>query len=124
MHAMLTTLTAVLLMVGLASAADEDRARSPQAERMTKCNAEARDKKLSGDERRHFMSECLKDHASPHEATPHPGKASQPKSIGGEPHGGQAEKMKACNQEAATKKLHGDERRHFMSECLKAEKKS
>jgi hypothetical protein len=34
----------------------------------------------------------------------------------------QQEKMKACNTKAGEKK--GDERKTFMSECLKADKKS
>jgi hypothetical protein len=124
MYTMLGALAGVLLLTGLAFAADETKARSPQAERMTKCNAEARDKKLAGDERRHFMSECLKGHASSGEAASQAGKASQRKSAEGETHSAQTEKMKTCNQDAATKKLQGDDRRHFMSECLKADKKS
>jgi hypothetical protein len=90
---------------------------------MKACNTEAKDKHLTGDERRHFMSECLKGQGQ-RDAAPHAGKASQPKSNSSGAHGGQAEKMKACNQEAAAKKLHGDDRRDFMSECLKSEKKS
>ena len=35
----------------------------------------------------------------------------------------QQDKMKACNAEAGTKALKGDERKQFMSECLKAYKK-
>ena len=35
----------------------------------------------------------------------------------------QQEKMKACNAEAGTKALKGDERKKFMSGCLKANKK-
>jgi hypothetical protein len=31
----------------------------------------------------------------------------------------QQEKMKTCNVEAGRKDLHGDERRAFMSSCLK-----
>jgi hypothetical protein len=31
----------------------------------------------------------------------------------------QQNKMKACNAEAGKKDLHGDERRAFMSKCLK-----
>jgi len=124
MYTLLGALAGALLLSGVAFAADETPARSTQAERMTKCNAEARDKKLAGDERRHFMSECLKGHASPAEGTPQAGKTSQKKSVAGEAHGGQAEKMKACNQEATAKNLHGDERRQFMSDCLKADKKS
>lgn len=33
--------------------------------------------------------------------------------------GAQQEKMKACNKDAGEKKLKGDERKKFMSECLK-----
>ena len=124
MYRVLGALTGVLLLAGLAFAADETKPHSPQAEKMTKCNAEARDKKLAGDERRHFMSECLKGHADSGEAGP-AGKATSHKSPNSDAaHSAQAEKMKTCNQEAATKKLHGDERRQFMSECLKSDKKS
>lgn len=35
----------------------------------------------------------------------------------------QQEKMKSCNAEAKTKALKGPERKAFMSECLKANKK-
>jgi hypothetical protein len=37
---------------------------------------------------------------------------------------GQGEKMKTCNQEATAKALKGDDRRQFMSQCLKGDKKS
>jgi hypothetical protein len=36
----------------------------------------------------------------------------------------QTEKMKMCNKEAGDKSLKGEDRMKFMSECLKAEKKS
>jgi hypothetical protein len=70
---------------------------------MKACNAQAGDKK--GDERKAFMSSCLK---------------------GGAPagHMTQQEKMKKCNADASAKSLKGDERKSFMSECLKGEKKS
>lgn len=61
-----------------------------QQNKMSTCNTEAGDKK--GDERKAFMSECLKSKPS------------------------QQEKMKSCNKEATGKK--GDERKKFMSECL------
>lgn len=90
MKRILPVLLLGLLACGLSSvvvAAD-----NPQHERMAKCNKEAADKK--GDERKQFMSECLKkDRMS------------------------QQDKMKACNQQAGDKK--GDERKQFMSECLK-----
>lgn len=36
----------------------------------------------------------------------------------------QQEKMKWCNQQAKAKALKGDERKAFMSECLRKDKKS
>ena len=63
--------------------------------------ASAADKK--GDERKAFMSSCLKAGAPAAPMT-------------------QQEKMKVCNTKAGEKK--GDERKSFMSECLKADKKS
>jgi len=86
------------LSLGAAHAADE-KAKTPQQNKMASCNKEASDKK--GDERKKFMSECLsaKPAAAADKKTP------------------QQEKMKACNAEAKGKK--GDERKKFMSECLK-----
>ena len=42
MHKLLGALTILVLVAGLASAADEKRAQSPQPRRMTECNAQAR----------------------------------------------------------------------------------
>lgn len=87
--------TALLLMSALSTSAF---AATPQ-ERMKTCNADATSKALKGDERKTFMSSCLKADAKP-AATPQ-------------------ERMKTCNADAATKALKGDERKAFMSECLK-----
>jgi hypothetical protein len=120
--AALAALAAVLLVAGLASAADGKRAQPPQTQRMKECNARAGEKHLAGDARKQFMSECLK--ANPEDRLTVE-KGSQPgKSTDGERRTTQGEKMKACNQEASAKNLRGDDRRHFMSECLKGEKKS
>jgi hypothetical protein len=73
---------------------------TPQQQRMKDCNAQAGDKK--GDERKAFMSTCLKGEA----AAP-----AKPMS--------QQEKMKYCNTQAGDKK--GDDRKTFMSNCLKAD---
>ena len=100
---MLATVMAVALTVGtlsIASAAD-DKKLTPQQEKMKACNSQAADKK--GDERRTFMSDCLKAGAPAAPIT-------------------QQDKMKVCNTKAGDKK--GDERKTFMSECLKADKKS
>jgi len=72
-------------------------AATAQQEKMTSCNADATAKALKGDERKAFMSHCLK------------------KSVPAT----QQEKMKTCNADASTKALKGDERKAFMSDCLK-----
>ena len=99
-----------------------------QQDKMTACNKEAGDKKLSGDERKKFMSECLSskpagetaatekaagDKAATEKAAGEKAAADKPAATS------QQEKMKACNKEAGDKKLSGDERKKFMSECLK-----
>nr|WP_240147851.1 PsiF family protein [Luteibacter yeojuensis] len=70
---------------------------TPQQQRMSTCNAQASGK--TGDERKAFMSSCLKGEQ--------PAKTSQ------------QEKMKSCNKDASAKGLKGDERKSFMSSCLK-----
>jgi len=64
MKTLLVTLCAVLLAAWTASASEEksEKGSSPQAERMRVCSKEAADKGLKGEDRRHFMSECLKSH--------------------------------------------------------------
>jgi hypothetical protein len=77
-------------------------AQKKQQARMKDCNAKATDKK--GDERKKFMSACLKGETGPAPS------AAQKK---------QQERMTACNKQATEKKLKGDERKKFMSGCLK-----
>ena len=86
-----------LLMLGLllCSHAFADTA---QQNKMTSCNADASAKTLKGDERKAFMSNCLK--ATPVATTPQ-------------------ERMKSCNATATTQALKGDARKAFMSDCLK-----
>jgi hypothetical protein len=98
--AMVVAMSLAAGTLSVASAADEKKA-NPQQERMKACNSQAGDKK--GDERKAFMSQCLK------------GGAVMPMT--------QQEKMKKCNADASAKALKGDERKGFMSECLKGEKK-
>jgi len=73
---------------------------TPQQQRMKDCNAQAGDKK--GDERKAFMSTCLKGE------TAAPAKPMT-----------QQDKMKFCNTQAGDKK--GDDRKAFMSNCLKGD---
>lgn len=93
-----------LLMIGLLLCS-QGFAATAQQEKMTTCNADATAKNLKGDERKAFMSTCLKAAPAANDA----GKALTP----------QQEKMKTCNADAATKALMGDERKAFMSDCLK-----
>ena len=76
-------------------------AQKKQQERMKACNDKAGDKK--GDERKKFMSACLK------------GGGSAPTAAQKE----QQSRMKDCNKQASDKKLKGDDRKKFMSTCLK-----
>ncbi|MEO7728582.1 MAG: PsiF family protein [Burkholderiales bacterium] len=74
-----------------------------QQERMKDCNAKAKAGDKKGDERKKYMSSCLKGEdadASPKQKV-------------------QQNKMKSCNKDAGDKKMKGDERKKFMSECLK-----
>ena len=72
-------------------------AQKKQQTRMKECNERAGDKK--GEERKKFMSACLKG-------------ASEAQK-------GQQSRMKDCNKQASDKTLKGDERKKFMSTCLK-----
>lgn len=85
-------LSVPLLMIGLLLCSPGFAATAQQT-KMTTCNADATAKSLKGDERKAFMSDCLK-------ATPQ-------------------ERMKTCNATATTQALKGDARKTFMSECLK-----
>ncbi|WP_214511420.1 PsiF family protein [Pseudomonas brassicacearum] len=81
-----------LLMIGLLLCS-QGFAATAQQTKMTTCNADATAKTLKGDERKVFMSNCLK-------ATPQ-------------------DRMKTCNATATTQALKGDARKAFMSDCLK-----
>ena len=85
-----------LLLVGLLLSA-QGYAATAQQNKMTTCNADASARSLKGDERKTYMSSCLK-------ASPAPT---------------QQDKMKTCNATASTQTLKGDARKAFMSDCLK-----
>ena len=77
-------------------------ANNSQQDKMTSCNADAKAKNLSGDDRKAFMKTCLS--AAPRPAAPL---------------NSQQQKMKDCNASAKTQALSGDARKQFMSNCLK-----
>jgi hypothetical protein len=77
-------------------------AQKRQQERMKDCNEQASAKKMEGDERKKFMSTCLKGG----------GKKDEKMTA-------QQARMKDCNRQASEKKMKGDDRKKFMSACLK-----
>jgi hypothetical protein len=77
-------------------------ADNSQQDKMTSCNADAKSKNLTGDDRKAFMKTCLS--AAPPPAAPA---------------NSQQQKMKDCNATASTQGLSGDARKQFMSNCLK-----
>lgn len=96
---------AIALVSGAALAKETDtsaKTLTPQQQRMVDCNKEATGK--TGDERKTFMSTCLKG-----------GMAAPAAKMT------QQEKMTSCNAEAKTKALTGDARKTFMSTCLKGD---
>lgn len=131
-----TTLALVLttaIGASYAFAADAARAKTltPQQQKMKDCNAQATGKK--GDERKAFLNTCLKADsttapaaAAPAAATPAatPAAAAAPAATAAAPATSmtpQQQKMKACNVEATSKHLKGEERKSFMSTCLKGD---
>lgn len=121
MKKMMITAVAAILLAGFSSAPVFAGA---QQEKMKTCNKEAREKALKGDDRKKFMKECLsaaKPAADQPIATSSPAAAPAAAASGTEPDGKktQQNKMKDCNKAAKEKNLKGDERKSFMSECLK-----
>jgi len=121
---------------------------NPQHERMKRCNQEAREKSLKGDDRKQFMSGCLSGkHEGQGEVANKGAKPeaaakttkTQPAAPADKANAASAtkpavvpvaankeaaaldpkERMKACNRQATEKTLAGDERKRFVSECLK-----
>ncbi len=94
-----------------------------QQEKMKGCNMEAKTNALKGEERRAFMSKCLKKDYILKSA----GTAVKPEARSGvKPVSStadtvkQQDKMKKCNENAKTKVFKGEERKAFMQNCLKA----
>lgn len=99
------------LFVSPALAAEAD-AKPTQQSRFATCAHES--KGLRGDEHQKFMSDCLKGPAAEEGAAKK--EAVHKTSVEAGP---QQNRMKTCNEEARAQDLHGDERRAFMSNCLK-----
>lgn len=94
-----------------ASAADTEHKQGTQQSKFATCAHES--KGLRGEEHQKFMSECLKGHDV--EGAARKDKAHR----ADDETGSQQNRMRTCNEEAGRRDLHGDERRAFMSTCLK-----
>jgi len=101
-----------------------------QQDKMKGCNKEAKKSALKGDERKAFMSKCLKKDyilkstaADPAEiegdANAASGQDDGELTASAAEKSDQKGKMKSCNADAKAKDLKGAERKKFMSSCLK-----
>jgi hypothetical protein len=105
-----------------AAAADAPKKQlTPQQQRMSDCSHES--KGMKGDEHKKFMSDCLKSKDAPADVKAGMRKGAmkpdaKAPAVATAKETQQA-KMKTCNADAGKKKLKGDERKKFMSECLK-----
>jgi len=100
MNRILTGITLALLLAG------PSLALTAQQEKMKTCNADASQKKLTGDARKSFMKDCLGAGGA---AEPEQHAALTP----------QQQKMKDCNASASSQHLTGAPRKEFVSACLK-----
>lgn len=139
-------LSAFALAVSCTAMLPAEAQANPQHERMRRCSQEAKEQTLKGDERKAFMSTCLKGKhdagaetaAAPAKpaakaaaAKPAAEKSAADKTTAAKPAAAdkvaeadaapvaQRSKMKTCNQSATEQSLKGDARKAFMSECLK-----
>ncbi|QJR15228.1 PsiF family protein [Usitatibacter palustris] len=92
---LVTSLIACALAIPFSTSAAVDT--KPQETATTQCTTEA--KALKGEEREKALAKCEK--------------------LAAYGPGSQQNKMKTCNADAKKNDLHGDERRAFMSKCLK-----
>ncbi len=106
-HLCLIACAAVASLCVMPLAAQEHANPSTQREKFAACAHDS--KGLKGDERREFMSDCLKKHPD--------GAAASHDMLGDA--AGQG-RLAPCNAEADRRKLHGDERRGFLDACLKS----
>ena len=101
-------------------AADAPAAATPavnsQQQKMKDCNAQAKTKALTGADRKTFMKTCLSGSTAAAAAAAPAADAGAAVSSA---KATQQQKMKDCNAQATAKTLKGDDRKTFMSTCLK-----
>lgn len=112
MKKLIATMT---LCVGVFALPALAQAQTAQQSRMATCNKQAEGK--TGEARKAFMKECL---AGKEAAKAEPKKEEKKAmSANGKELTPQQQKMSVCSKDAKAKGLKGEERRKFMSECLK-----
>ncbi|MFU2486960.1 PsiF family protein [Thauera sp. WH-1] len=131
MKTILCATAATLAMMMLVPA---EAMANPQHERMKRCNAEAREQQLKGDERKAFMSGCLKGRHDAGAAKPATEAGAGAPAVQSSPVSGAAvpavvaaadeevddkARTRACNQAATEQSLKGAKRKAFLSECMK-----
>lgn len=94
-----------------AHAGEGEAKQGTQQSKFATCAHES--KGLRGEEHQKFMSDCLKGHDLDGAAK------KDSASRASDETGSQQNRMRTCNEEARSRDLHGDERRAFMSSCLK-----
>jgi hypothetical protein len=106
-----TCAAAAALFVLPAHAEDTGEKQGTQQSKFAACAHES--KGLRGEEHQKFMSDCLKGH------DPEAASRKETSQRAYDESASQQNRMRTCNEEAARRYLHGDERRAFMSSCLK-----
>jgi len=106
-----TCAAAAALIVLPAHAADPVEKQGSQQSKFAACAHES--KGLRGEEHQKFMSDCLKGNESESASRKETSQRASDET------GSQQNRMRTCNEEAGRRSLHGDERRAFMSTCLK-----
>lgn len=96
--------TLVFGMIFLSTVGAAEKTLTPQQQRMATCNQQAKEKTLKGDERKSYMSECLKGNKASGDK-----KGLTPQQL----------KMRDCSSQATQQSLKGEDRSKFMSGCLK-----
>lgn len=107
-------LSATAFVFATNASAEEGKTMTPQQQKFANCAHQS--KGMKGDAHRKFMSDCLKGNSAMDNMRT---KKGEVKNKAGSTTTVQREKMKTCNTQAKEKKLKGNDRRSFMSECLK-----
>lgn len=89
-----------LPVIGVEPAIAQTQKAAPHTQRMKDCRAVAERRRLAGDVRKDFISDCLSGAAS------------------GAPANSQRDKMRACNAKAEDQELSGEVRQRYMTGCL------